>query len=88
VIKTKNKICSINIIDQGSGINPDYKEKIFERFYTDREMDRNSHSGLGLSISRKIIESFGGNIKLVEKTHSGFDGACFNIELPLKDLKN
>ena len=88
VIKTKNKICSINIIDQGSGINPDYKEKIFERFYTDREMDRNSHSGLGLSISRKIIESFGGNIKLVKKTHSGFDGACFNIELPLKDLKN
>ncbi|MDC0195220.1 ATP-binding protein, partial [Alphaproteobacteria bacterium] len=88
MIKIKNEICSIDIVDQGSGINFDYNEKIFDRFYTDREIDRNSHSGLGLSISRKIIESFGGNLKLVKNTHSGFDGACFNIELPLKDLKN
>ena len=88
MIKIKKETCSIDIVDQGSGINFDYKEKIFERFYTDREIDRKSHSGLGLSISRKIIESFGGNIKLVKNMHSSFDGACFNIELPLKDLKN
>ena len=88
MIKIKKKICSIDIVDQGSGINFEYKDKIFERFYTDREIERESHSGLGLSISRKIIQSFGGNIKLVKNMHIGFDGACFNIELPLKDLKN
>jgi signal transduction histidine kinase len=62
-----------------------YKYKIFERFYTDREENRKSHSGLGLSISKNIIESFGGKINLIKSTHLGFEGACFEIKLPLID---
>ena len=77
--------CVIHIVDQGPGISLDYKNKIFERFYTDRKGKRKSHSGLGLSISKNIILSFGGKIALVKNTHPGFEGACFEIILPLKD---
>ena len=69
----------------GPGIDLSYKDKIFERFYTDRIHDGRSHSGLGLSISKNIIESFGGSINLIKSSHSGFNGACFEIKLPLQE---
>ena len=85
-VKLKDEICVIHFVDQGPGISLEYKNKIFQRFYTDRLKDRNTHSGLGLSISRKIIESLGGSICLIKSPHSGFEGACLEIKLPLKDL--
>ena len=84
-VKIADKKCVINFVDQGPGIPMNYKDKIFERFYTDRDLKRKSHSGLGLSISKKIIESFDGDINLIKNTHIGFEGACFEIKLPLKE---
>jgi signal transduction histidine kinase len=84
--KVENKKCIIHFVDRGPGVLLDYKEKIFERFYKDRRQNNNSHSGLGLSISRKIIESFDGTINLIKNPHTGFEGACFEIKLPLKAL--
>ena len=86
-ITTKLQQCHIDIVDQGPGISLDYKEKIFNRFYTDRNKFRNKHTGLGLSISRTIIESFDGSINLNKSSYPGFEGACFEIKLPLKELK-
>jgi signal transduction histidine kinase len=85
-VNKANKYLVIEIVDQGPGIPLKHKDKIFERFYTDRSKNRDSHSGLGLSISKKIIESLGGSITLIKSTHLGFNGACFEIKLPLKDL--
>ena len=85
-VKLKDEICVIHFVDQGPGINLEYKDKIFQRFYTDRLNDRNTHSGLGLSISKKIIESLGGTICLIKSEHLGFEGACLEIKLPLKDF--
>ncbi|MGH6853830.1 MAG: stimulus-sensing domain-containing protein [Aestuariivirga sp.] len=49
--------------DQGPGIPPDNLEQVFERFYTDRmEGSFGSNSGLGLSISRQIVEAHKGRI--------------------------
>src|SRR5215210_1704672 len=49
--------------DDGPGIRPDAFEKIFERFYTDRpEQGFGQNSGLGLSISKQIIDAHGGRI--------------------------
>ena len=82
IIQDENII--FHIVDQGIGVPFDFKEKIFDRFYTDRLKDKDKHTGLGLSISRKIIESFKGSINLIENHYEIYQGACFEIKLPLK----
>ena len=72
----------IEICDNGVGIDPDNFERIFERFYTDRPEHETfgQNSGLGLSITRQIIEAHGGRI-IAKNNNDG--GACFRICLPL-----
>src|SRR5580658_7989492 len=53
----------ITIDDDGPGIRPDAIDKIFERFYTDRpQQSFGQNSGLGLSISKQIVEAHGGHL--------------------------
>jgi two-component system, OmpR family, sensor histidine kinase ChvG len=53
----------IVVDDDGPGIRPDALERIFERFYTDRpHQGFGQNSGLGLSISKQIIEAHGGRV--------------------------
>ena len=53
----------ITVDDDGPGIPPHALERIFERFYTDRPSQGfGQNSGLGLSISRQIIEAHGGRV--------------------------
>jgi two-component system sensor histidine kinase ChvG len=53
----------IVVEDDGPGISPHALERVFERFYTDRpEQGFGQNSGLGLSISRQIIEAHRGRI--------------------------
>ncbi len=61
------RVSKFNVIavdDNGPGIRPDAIERIFERFYTDRPSGEafGQNSGLGLSISRQIIEAHGGSL--------------------------
>ena len=88
-ILIQQKIIKKNVVifvfDQGPGISNDLSSKIFERFYTDRSSEKNKHSGLGLSIAKKIIESFSGSIKLTNLKSQKYFGACFEINLPLKE---
>ncbi len=84
--KKNENFVEIKIYDQGKGIDFKEKYKIFDRFYTDRLNDRDQHSGLGLSISYEIINSFNGSIELTESDNLDFQGACFLIKLPLKKL--
>ena len=81
--KFDTKKVQIKVYDQGPGIDFHYKDKIFERFYTDRHEFRSDHSGLGLSISKEIIKSFNGSIELTKSDNFDFRGACFMINLPL-----
>ncbi len=54
----------ITVEDDGPGIPPHALERIFERFYTDRpDQGFGQNSGLGLSISRQIVEAHGGRIR-------------------------
>ena len=53
----------ISVEDDGPGIPPHALERVFERFYTDRPVERfGQNSGLGLSISRQIVEAHSGRI--------------------------
>ena len=60
--RLRNEV-EIVVDDDGPGIRPDSFEKIFERFYTDRpHQGFGQNSGLGLSISKQIIEAHGGRL--------------------------
>ena len=74
------------IEDEGIGIPDNKLDTIFDRFYTERPMGEafGQHSGLGLSISKQIIEAHNGMIK-AENNKNDNDkvvGAKFIIKLP------
>jgi two-component system, OmpR family, sensor histidine kinase ChvG len=78
----------ITIDDQGPGIIPEENlEAIFRRFYTERPVSHGfgRNSGLGLSISRQIVEVHQGRIFAINlRADDGtVRGARFTIELPL-----
>lgn len=65
----------IIVDDDGPGIPADAFERIFERFYTDRpEHGFGQNSGLGLSISRQIIEAHNGRIRAMNRTRAEPEG--------------
>jgi two-component system sensor histidine kinase ChvG len=60
--RQRNEV-EIVVDDEGPGIRPDAFDKIFERFYTDRpHQGFGQNSGLGLSISKQIIDAHGGRL--------------------------
>lgn len=78
-VDSNDKECIISIADNGSGIETQELEKIFERFY---QVDKqsNSGSGIGLALSMGIVKLHHGRIEV----ESGTDkGAIFKIILPL-----
>ena len=86
--RVQDRRAVITIDDQGQGIVPEENlEAIFRRFYTERPASHGfgKNSGLGLSISRQIVEVHNGkifatNLRAADGTVSG---ARFTIELPL-----
>jgi two-component system sensor histidine kinase ChvG len=81
-------VVEIIVDDNGPGIRPDSVEKIFDRFYTDRpEQGFGQNSGLGLSISKQIVEAHGGSIRADNRVRTVDDapkvmGARFVVRLP------
>ena len=80
----------ITVDDDGPGIQPEAIERIFERFYTDRpHQGFGQNSGLGLSISRQIVEAHGGRIRAENRIAVSEEpdgpkvlGARFVVRLP------
>jgi len=82
--KIDDKFICLRFYDQGKGINSKDSEKIFERFYSDRQENIKNHTGLGLSIAREIIDHMNGKISLDKSNKSDYSGACFLIILPVR----
>ncbi|MEK9661074.1 MAG: stimulus-sensing domain-containing protein [Alphaproteobacteria bacterium] len=84
----------VTVDDEGPGIPEENLESIFRRFYSDRPHDAGcdagsgaapaGHSGLGLSISRQIVEATGGSIRAENRYDSAGEvlGARFIVILP------
>ncbi len=77
----------LTVDDNGPGIRADNIDRIFERFYTDRPAGEafGQNSGLGLSISRQIVEAHGGTLTAenIPGTKPGeIKGARFVVTLP------
>ncbi|MBV9613841.1 MAG: GAF domain-containing protein [Ktedonobacteraceae bacterium] len=83
-IMDQNEPCVlISISDKGKGISPEDQAQLFQRFVR-LESDVNSPirgSGLGLYISRRLIEAMGGKIWIESKGIPG-EGSTFHIQLP------
>jgi signal transduction histidine kinase/ActR/RegA family two-component response regulator len=77
------KMLSFEVKDSGPGINPENIEKLFESFYQNDSSFRKKFkgAGLGLSISKKLVERMGGEIYAGNNPDKG---AVFRFEIPLK----
>lgn len=84
-IKTSRngRYCRILIEDEGPGIAPEHLPHIFDRFYRADQARSTEGFGLGLSISRRIVELHNGHIDVVSNPG---EGSCFIIDLPLKQV--
>jgi signal transduction histidine kinase len=71
----------VSVIDQGIGINPEYLDHIFERFYRVRNTASRQYSGIGLGlyVTKAIVESHGGRIW---HTSNQGRGSTFHFTLP------
>ena len=72
----ENDCVTIRIFDSGPGVPFHVKEKVFDPFYT----TKNGSTGIGLSLSHRIITDHGGFLKVFP---SEWGGAEFRIEIPL-----
>jgi len=70
-----------------------FRSRVFERFYTDRpeHEEFGQNSGLGLSITKQIIEAHNGTItvdNVMNKKTGSRKGATFRVTIPLTDPKS
>jgi two-component system sensor histidine kinase ChvG len=76
----------VSVEDEGPGIPEGKLEAIFDRFYTERPAGEKfgTHSGLGLSISKQIVEAHHGTIRAENRqdTQGRIVGARFVVLLP------
>ncbi|MBN9333531.1 sensor histidine kinase [Devosia sp.] len=80
-VSTETDMIVVTVSDEGPGITGDVS-RIFQRFYTDRPETESfgNHSGLGLSISKQIVDAHKGTIKAQNRTDRS--GALFTVSLP------
>lgn len=72
----KGEFAIVQISDNGGGIPPEIRERVFEPNFT----TKTSGSGLGLAICKKIIEAHDGNIRFETRENEGTD---FFVEMPI-----
>ncbi len=77
--RTLDGLIEIRVIDSGPGIPDTVKSKVFDPFYTTREIGQGT--GLGLSIAFRIVEEHGGHIRVIDSVPG--PGATFVVTLPV-----
>jgi two-component system sensor histidine kinase KdpD len=83
-VQVSKEYMTVSVADRGPGIPPADRERVFDKFY--RVLDKRSDtqriagSGLGLAVSRGLVEAHGGHIR-VEDREGG--GSVFRFTLPL-----
>jgi signal transduction histidine kinase len=70
----------ITILDTGEGIAPQHRKNLFQPFFTTKE---DVGTGLGLWITRSIVEKHGGTIRVKSRTGTEDHGTAFSVFLPL-----
>lgn len=71
--QTENAV-SLSVEDTGVGIAPEYRDRVFERFFkidTARTRSRSLSTGLGLAIVKQLADAYGAKIKLESEVGKG-----------------
>jgi PAS domain S-box-containing protein len=76
----RDDVYEFSVADDGPGIAPEDRERVFEIFQTLKSRDEQENTGLGLSIVKKIVETEGGSIVLEPRTERG---VTFRFTWPL-----
>lgn len=76
IFEHNNNQAEIRVIDSGPGISNSIREKIFDPFFTTKDIGRGT--GIGLSISRTILQKHGGELILDQSCSQ----TCFVLRLP------
>jgi signal transduction histidine kinase len=79
-IAEQNGSVAVKIADKGSGIAKEDLPRIFERFYRGDKSRSSGGAGLGLAITKRIVELHGSRIDV---TSAPGEGTCFAFSLPL-----
>jgi len=74
----------LDVVDQGPGVAPAERERVFDSFYTGKPPadGKVKGSGLGLAIAREYALAHGGRIEVLDRS-DGRRGTCFRLSLPL-----
>jgi PAS domain S-box-containing protein len=72
----------VEIEDFGSGIQPADQARIFEPFFTTKS---DIGTGLGLWVTKELVEKHGGRIAFRSNCQNGNSGTCFSVVLPVAD---
>ncbi len=79
-LKLQNGLAVLTVADTGQGIAAADLPRLFGRFYrADKSRTGSGNSGLGLAISKAIVEAHAGTIEVASKEYSG---TAFTIRLP------
>jgi two-component system sensor histidine kinase AtoS/two-component system sensor histidine kinase FlrB len=74
-LREEDAFVVLSVSDQGEGIRPEDREKIFDPFFSTKDKG----TGLGLAITSKIVQGHGGYIKVASEVGQG---STFSIYLP------
>ena len=78
-IRARHRHVELLVADNGHGISSESMDKLFQPFFTTKQDGGN---GLGLSLSKRIIEDHGGTLSVRSSTRPNQTGSVFRIRLP------
>ena len=83
-VKKKANHIVIEITDQGIGIDPEFQQQIFEKFYRvpSKHNERIPGTGLGLALVFHIVKAHDGHVEVCRAVG---EGSTFSIHLPLEN---
>ena len=78
--EVSGRIVTVMVEDNGPGVPSEHSERIFEPFFTTKQ---DVGTGLGLWVTKGIVDRHGGTIAVRAKKEDGAGGAAFTIHLPV-----
>jgi signal transduction histidine kinase len=69
---------TLKVADSGPGLDDSTRERLFQPFFTTKR----DGNGLGLWISRSLLERYGGDLGAAPRGDGALGGACFEVRLP------